>query len=242
MTVACEYENCGKTFSRNAELQRHIKQVHLKIKDKQCSDCDMKFSTSGDLQRHIKSIHLQVKDKQCSDCAMIFSTNVQLQRHIKQVHLKIKDHPCTTCDMKFSTNADLQRHIKKCTGKMNCSAGELKIMNTLKEMGIEYEFDSSYQLKNENGKLLRWDFIIKTKNEPLFIEYDGRAHFMPVNFGGISQEKAESNLIKQQAHDKLKNDYCNENGYLLLRIPYTQFGNIPQLLTEFICENSDWEG
>jgi hypothetical protein len=74
----------------------------------------------------------------------------------------------------------------------------------------------------------------------LNIAFDGHAHFKPVRFGGISLEQAEAKLVKQQAHDKLKNDFCSDNGHSLLRIPYTQFGNIPQLLTDFICENTTW--
>ena len=293
MTVACEYENCGKTFptngklnrhrncvhlkiknslcttcnisftnnthlerhnkmvhlrikdnpctecdtafSTNEELKRHIKAVHLKIKDNTCTQCDMKFSTNSQLQQHIKAVHLEIKNHQCPNCDMTFSANNNLQQHIKAVHLKVKDHSCPTCVMTFSQNSQLTKHILRCTGDLKCSSGELKIMNTLDEMRIDYEFNTSYELKDKY--YLRWDFIIKTGDEPLFIEYDGRQHFKAVEYFG-----GEEKFIKQQAHDKLKNDYCNENGYLLLRIPYTQFGNIPQLLTEFICENTDWEG
>ena len=73
-----------------------------------------------------------------------------------------------------------------------------------------------------------------------FIEYDGKQHFEPQQFGGISKERAEKAFEQTKKYDKLKDDYCNDNGYLLLRIPYTEYGNIPQLITDFICENTNW--
>jgi very-short-patch-repair endonuclease len=105
-------------------------------------------------------------------------------------------------------------------------------------MKIKYEYDSSYRVKSKI--LLRWDFIIITTGEPLFIEYDGRQHFEPVNFGGISDERAKKAFELCKAHDKIKNDFCNNNGYLLLRIKYTDYENIESLVVKFIRDNTDW--
>jgi hypothetical protein len=136
-------------------------------------------------------------------------------------------------------NSNLTKHIKICTGKDNCSAGEYQVKQILNEMKIDYEFDSTNGLKGLK-RLLRWDFIIKTDDKPLFIEYDGRQHFEPVKFGGISEDRAKQNFLQQKKHDDIKNRYCEDNGYLLLRIPYTEFNSISQLVTTFICENSNW--
>jgi very-short-patch-repair endonuclease len=107
-------------------------------------------------------------------------------------------------------------------------------------MRVKYDFNSSYEVKSDK-RWLRWDFIIKTDGgEPLFIEYDGVQHFKVVCFGGISQDRANKKFEKQKKYDKLKNDYCNENGYLLLRIPYTAYGSIDKLVADFIIENTDW--
>ena len=88
-------------------------------------------------------------------------------------------------------------------------------------MKIYYQYNTSHEVKAKG--LLRWDFIITNCDEPLFIEYDGQQHYEPQRFGGISKEKAEIKFEKQKEHDKIKDDYCNENGYLLLRIPYTEY-------------------
>lgn len=151
--------------------------------------------------------------------------------------LENKDkHKCPKCDYTSPYPKGIRHHLQS-HDNLNCSKGEFKIMQTLDEMGIEYKFDRSYKLNN-----LRWDFILEIDSNTLFIEYDGVQHFKPTRFGGVSQEMAEDKLVKQQAHDKLKDEFCKEEGHHLLRIPYTQFGNIPQLVTEFITTNTAWSG
>jgi very-short-patch-repair endonuclease len=212
--------------------------VHDKIKDIECNKCDYKCSLNGDLQRHIKAVHDKIKDIECDKCDYKCSRTGNLREHIKIVHDKIKDFECKLCEYKCSTKYGLKRHIKICTGVDNCSAGEYKIKQALNEMRINYEFDSSHEVKSDKG-YLRWDFIIQS-DEPLFIEYDGRQHFGPVRFGSMSIEKAQKAFQKQKKYDKLKDDYCSDNGYLLLRIPYTEYGNINKLVGDFIIQNTDW--
>ena len=108
-------------------------------------------------------------------------------------------------------------------------------MKTLDEMRIEYEYDSTFEVKSDKS-LLRWDFIIKDYDEPIFVEYDGKQHYEPIKYFG-DQAKFE----RQQNNDKIKNDYCDEKGYLLLRIPYTEFGNIHQIVSKFIIEHTSWD-
>ena len=55
---------------------------------------------------------------------------------------------------------------------------------------------------------------------PLFIEYDGRQHFSTQRFGGMTQDQADARFETQQLRDVMKNDYCLEKGYELLRIKY----------------------
>jgi hypothetical protein len=209
--------------------------VHDKIKDHECPQCDYKCFTDNNLQTHIKMVHDKIKDHECSKCDFKCSTNSDLSQHIKMVHDKIKDHECSKCDYKCSKNNNLLRHIKTCTTETHCSSGEFEIMKVLQKLGFEkykdYIYDRSYELKDKT--YLRWDFRIPA-DEPIFIEYDGECHFLPIRYGGISEEKAKENLTKAQHRDKLKDNYCDDNGYALLRIPYWEKKNIETLVTEFI--------
>jgi uncharacterized Zn-finger protein len=49
---------CGKAFSGGrALLLRHIKAIHLRVKDKACSRCDEKFLSTSALYRHEYHVH-----------------------------------------------------------------------------------------------------------------------------------------------------------------------------------------
>lgn len=115
--------------------------------------------------------------------------------------------------------------------KCASSKGEKIIYNWLKENNITYK--SQFQYKDcKNIKPLPFDFYLPNYN--LLIEYDGEQHYMPVNFGGTSNDKALSNYKRQQKHDNIKNVYCLKNNIPLLRIPYTEFDNISSILSKEI--------
>ena len=63
-------------------------------------------------------------------------------------------------------------------------------------------------------------------NHKRVFEFDGIQHFIPQRFGGISEE----NFRKQQEYDKLKDDFCKENGYKMVRISYKDYPNILSIL------------
>ena len=229
----CDYKCYAKTA-----LKTHIKMVHDKIKDVQCPKCDSKFYTNNCLKRHIKQVHDKIKDFECPKCDYKCSLNGHLKKHIKQVHTKIKDFHCDKCDYKGSLISRLNQHIKRCTGDRVGSSGEVKIKETLESMNIKYQYETSYKVKDT--RLLKWDFILTEYDTPIFIEYDGKQHFEPATFGGMSKERAIKAFEKQKKHDEIKNNFCKENDYLLLRIKYTEFGNIPDILTKFMVDNTDW--
>jgi len=223
---------CDKKFSENSSLLRHHKIVHNKIKNFECSKCPSKFSENHNLQTHINSVHNKIKNFECSKCPSKFSTNGSLQRHHKMIHTKIKNFKCKLCSYKFSENSTLQRHIKT-HENVRGSTGERAIMDVLNSMKVEYKFDQPFEVKDKN--LLRWDFRIKTETEPLFIEYDGKQHFDSIPFFG-----GDIKLKQTKKRDDIKNKFCLENGYLLLRIKYTEFNNIKKLVSDFIIENTSW--
>jgi hypothetical protein len=112
-------------------------------------------------------------------------------------------------------------------------------MKALDEMDIAYEREVS-ELKNEQGNWLRFDFKITYEAKVLYIEYDGRQHHKPVTFGGMSKEQAQVAFEKRQQHDALKNKWCVDNGHPLLRITYTKFGSVGQLITDFMTKHTEW--
>ena len=225
----CDFKCCV-----NSSLSKHIKQVHDKLKDHECTECDFKCSTNQDLQKHIKRVHDKIKDFKCSKCNYKCSSNDDLQKHIKRVHDKIKDFECPKCSFKTCTNGDLTVHIKICTGTNTSISGlELRCIEALTDLGFEQDYEyvynnTYYKLTDWCGKRLRPDF--RLVNHKIIIETDGSQHYKPKAFGSMSQEQAETTFKLIQENDKLKDDFCKEFGYKMVRISYKDISNILSIL------------
>ena len=232
---------CDLKFSENRNLQQHINAIHLKLQPFTCLTCDAKFSSNGDLQKHINAIHLKLQPFTCEACASKFGVNENLQRHIRIVHLKLQPFECLTCKYKFSQNSHLQSHMKICTGGLNCSAGEYKIMKVLADLDMEKNENYLYNTSFWNVRdkiLLRWDFIVNHNENPMVIEFDGQQHYEAVKFGGISEEKAHEKFENSKRRDKIKDDHCLANNIPILRISYLDNDNIEKLVKEFLHKDS----
>ena len=114
------------------------------------------------------------------------------------------------------------------------SSGEMAIKATLEEYNLnwksEYTFDDLYGI---GGGALRYDFAIfgEKNNLVCLIEYDGEQHFKSVEVFGGNEE-----FEKRKKHDEIKNNYCKEHNIPLLRIPYTEYLNIPNKIMDFFVE------
>lgn len=110
--------------------------------------------------------------------------------------------------------------------KCKVSKNESKISDWLIINNIEYVQEKRFSDCRYKYPL-PFDFYIPSLN--ICIEYDGEHHFIPIkNWGG------ENHLRMTQLRDSIKTQYCIDNGITLLRIPYTEFDNIEQILEENI--------
>jgi hypothetical protein len=116
------------------------------------------------------------------------------------------------------------------------SFGEKCIRKWLLEHNLNFNPQYSYKdLTGFSGRSLSFDFYVINHN--LLIEYDGEQHFRPVQFYGISLERATINFKKTQYHDSLKNEYCKNNNIPLLRISYQDKKKIPEILNHTLIES-----
>ena len=106
----------------------------------------------------------------------------------------------------------------------NNSRGESVIFNYLTENNISFETEKKFQLLGQK----RFDFYIEELN--MIIEYDGIQHFKPVKFFG------KESFRQTQINDKIKNEFCKEQGINLLRIPYTEFNSIEKTLDKILLK------
>lgn len=96
-------------------------------------------------------------------------------------------------------------------------------------MGLKFEEQKIFQ-GCENIKPLRFDFFVPDLNTA--IEYDGQQHFEPVDFSGKGICYAVEMFKSILERDRIKDKYCSENNINLLRISYTEYKNIHNILKE----------
>ena len=109
-------------------------------------------------------------------------------------------------------------HSKSC----GCtkSYGEEKIISILQELNINFITQKTFPgLVSEKGIALRVDFYLPDLNT--CIEYNGIQHYKATT--GWSNEE---HLIYTQKHDKIKQDYCQENKIKLIVISYLDYKNL----------------
>ncbi len=149
-----------------------------------------------------------------------YSKVVYVKSNIK---VKIK---CNDCEKYFHQSPS--GHLSG-NGCPNCksSKGERKIFNYLDSI-IFFETQKTFpRLKLKNR--LKCDFYIPSLK--LIIEYDGEQHYRVVESWGGKKAFQET-----QKRDAIKNKFAKDNGYHLLRIPYTQFNNIESILESKLKE------
>ena len=127
------------------------------------------------------------------------------------------------CGNMYETSPDNFLRGKRCP---NCyhSKGESLIKDFLVKHKIDFKNEYTFE-DCKNVKKLRFDFALFKKDALIcLVEYDGIQHFKPT-FGLHSFEITQIN-------DRIKNDYCLKNGIQLIRIPYTDYEDIENILEE----------
>jgi len=106
------------------------------------------------------------------------------------------------------------------------SKGEREIYNILKSNDVVFE--TQYKFHNCRSKYpLVFDFFLTEYNT--CIEYDGIQHFQPIEkWGGVKRYEM------QKINDKIKNQFCKNNNIILIRIPYTNFDVIEEVIKKLI--------
>ena len=141
---------------------------------------------------------------------------------------------CKVCEHEWYTQPQILLMGSGCP-KCNTSKGEKRIANYLDNLDIAYIYDKPYfkDLVSVKGRLLRPDFIIPSLK--IWIEYDGEQHFNPTDFtGAMSEQQIQEQFKYIQENDQIKNQYAKDNNWTLIRIPFTEYDNIEQILAEYI--------
>ena len=113
--------------------------------------------------------------------------------------------------------------VKSC-GCIKNSYGEEVILNLLLKNEVDFVKEYTFpDLIGVGGGVLRFDFAIFDKNKKLtqLIEYDGEQHYKENSIWG-----GKEGLLNRQENDKRKNQYCDQQGIKLIRIPYWKINTL----------------
>ena len=138
---------------------------------------------------------------------------------------------CQLCNSLINVRTyDLKLGNQTSCGCSN-SRGNTKINTILSEKKII--FQREYKIDNcKDKRPLPFDFAILNNDNQLqcLIEYQGIQHFTCENHGWDNPEKFQN----VQLHDRIKKDFCEENGIKLYYITYQE--NIEERLEEIFSE------
>lgn len=128
------------------------------------------------------------------------------------------------------SNSLRTNHTQSCGCTKSITPSKIKIY--LEKLGYKVESEKRINLTNKNISYLVFDLYVEELN--LAIEYDGKPHFIPIDWGGKGIEWAIENLECGQMRDMEKDKYCYENDIFLLRIPFTRKDDFESLINEII--------
>lgn len=105
----------------------------------------------------------------------------------------------------------------KCSQKLFGSSYSKTVEEWLIQNNIDYEVEKTFE-DCRNKLKLPFDFYIPSLD--ILIEVDGEQHFRPVNFGGMTDEKAKLIFTQTINRDDMKNKWCKKHNKTLIRISY----------------------
>lgn len=124
-------------------------------------------------------------------------------------------------------NCNLRNEDRNFSCGCQKSIGEQKLIKALKELSVNYQYQKFLEI---NTRKMFLDFAILDKDDNIkcIIEYNGKQHYMPIDYFG-GKEKFQEQIKR----DELLKQYCNQNNILLVEIPYTDLNKINK---DFILE------
>jgi hypothetical protein len=248
--IQCQHEN--QTYTQN-EIIDKFKQKHggrydyskveyKGISNKVCIICPKHGEFWQTPHEHIRGCG-------CPLCANnIKLTTEEFIKKAKQIHEEYYDYSkveyngshnkvCIICPKHGEFWQTPCAHLLGCGCSLcyKISKIEKEVKKLLDILNIEYSYQKKFSWLGQQTL----DFYLPDSN--IAIECQGRQHFEPVRFGGISIEKSIDRFNKQTIRDKNKYILCKEHNVKLLyysnvkkKLTYDVFSDLNKLKEEII--------
>lgn len=125
------------------------------------------------------------------------------------------------------------------------SAGELKVMRVLNELGLNYKSEVIVNgIQGRNSDYVRIDFIVTVGDKDYWIEYNGMQHYSfnqkMLMYKHVNEVEGLERYAKQIQRDNNIREYCKSHEeIILIEIPYTykSLKSIREILTGIFKEH-----
>lgn len=82
----CTVKDCDQSFVRRHVMKRHVKTVHLKIREFACESCGRFFADSSTREVHRSAVHEKKRPWSCDLCPSSFTQSSSLGKHKRRFH------------------------------------------------------------------------------------------------------------------------------------------------------------
>lgn len=241
----------GDKYNYDKVIEEHqINNINSKI-DIYCNACGEYFSQT--VRDHIYS------GAGCPRCGRLLtglknrtSEDIIISRLINEfgnmydyskVNYTGNKNPITLICPKHGEFTIIPTHIGRSSGCPNCNCKSMGSMyihrwiidNSLTESSQREK--TFYDIEGRNSNIVRCDFIIIYNNIKFWIEYNGIQHYEELCFFNSSHE----DFISQVKRDQNVRDYCKNNFYTYIEIPYiyNTYEKVKDLLDRVILGGED---
>lgn len=199
-----------------------------------CKCGRIRYATTGELNSGaVKSCKICSKiNKYSTDLSGMIVNNIEV---IEKVGKNYRNSAmwecfCRICGEYFITSAAVLLHANPFSCGCVRSKGEQIIAGILKEHNIDFVKQKTFSTcKNKNR--LRFDFWLPEYG--VCLEYDGIQHYKKSN-----EWDNDEKFATRKKNDKIKDQWCAENGVILIRIPYNKTNNIESILNDWLFFNT----
>jgi hypothetical protein len=217
----------------NVEIQcpcgeRYFTNIHMFRSDnkRQCNICGLGYMKKDDF------VNLFHDKEEVNGCELIdYEDTGEFIYARNKISIKCKCGEIFNT-IRYSFTHNDKKRCDKCANIYY--KGEERIREFLVNNNLNFKIQYCFENCRGTRKPLPFDFAVFDEKGSLdyLIEYDGRQHFEPVNFGGCSDEVALKEYENLKNNDRTKNEYCKSNHIKLIRIPYWDFDRIEEILTK----------